>query len=316
MFALGTVLYEITTGQRPFVGEHDPQIMTAIVMGNFLPPHSIVHGYPLELERIVMRALANEAQDRFASAQDMQRALEGWLAASGPPVLQGHVALLVRERCGDEVNSRARALHEAMSGARGPASAADTSSGGMELSRKTAPPRGRSAMPLVAAVLVGSALGLGVLGWVWATRKPKVAAMQPAMSASAAPSAAAPTSTTPATAPAPAATGNGVLRIKVDPPTALLIVDGVVMPRGVDRVARPGDGGTIQVVVRAEGHEDTIVIVDEATTDEVEVALLPLTPQRPHKPRVRDARGDAGAARPATSASSAAPEEAPPNPYE
>ena len=314
VFALGTVLYEITTGQKPFVGEHDPQVMAAIVMGNFLPPRAVVHGYPPELERIVMHALAGEPQGRFASALDMQRALESWLATSGPPVLQGHVALLVRERCGEEVNARARSLHEAMRSVRTPASAADTSSGGVEVSRNAGPRRGRGVLPVVAAVLVGAVLGLGVLGWVWTTRKPKIAAAQPAPSASAS---ATPSATAPA-APAFAAASNGVLRIKVDPPTALLIVDGVVMPRGVDRVARPGDGGTIQVVARAEGHEDTIVIVDEATTDEVEVVLLPLTPQRPHRPRVRDARGDAGAARPtpAPSPDRAAPHEAPPNPYE
>ena len=38
VFALGCVLYEITTGQRPFQGDHDPQVMTAIMMGRYEPP--------------------------------------------------------------------------------------------------------------------------------------------------------------------------------------------------------------------------------------------------------------------------------------
>lgn len=324
VFALGVVLYEISTGQKPFLGEHDPQVMAAIVMGNFQPPHVVRPGYPAELEAIVMRALASEPTDRFASAQDMQRALEAWLGTSGPPVLQGHVALLVRERCGDEVAARARALHEAMRGTHG-ASPTDTAGGGVELERQ-AGASGRNLVAIAAAALVGVLLGLGVVGYVWSTKRKTtvatpVSASAPVVSvttepprfASASASASAPR-------PAPSAIGLGRVHVKVDPPTSLLIVEGVVLPRGVDHVARPEDGGTVQIVVRADGHEDTILVVDLETPDEVEVALLPITPQHRPRPRVIRERGDGGAVRAAATASapssSSAVPEAPPNPYE
>ncbi|MBN9163729.1 MAG: serine/threonine protein kinase, partial [Myxococcales bacterium] len=110
IFALGSVLYESTTGERPFQGEHDPQLMTAIVMGNFLPPSEVVRGYPRGLEEIVMKALATEPDARFATALHLKQALDGWLAASGPPVGAAQVALLLQERCGPELNARTTGL--------------------------------------------------------------------------------------------------------------------------------------------------------------------------------------------------------------
>ncbi len=315
VFALGTVLYEITTGQKPFTGEHDPQVMAAIVMGNYQLPSELVPGYPAALEQIVVRALANEPSDRFATAQDMQRALESWLAVSGPAVLPAHVAMLVRERCGAESEARARALNDAMRSVRN-LSAVDTAGGGVAVERRSGPKTSGYA-GAIAAVLVGTVLGLGVLGYVWTTKRAKATVARPDVSAvvSAAPVAVAPPepAATVAAAATQAALPGGTVHVKVDPPTALLIVEGTVLPRGVDRLARPEDGGSVQVVVRAEGHEDTIVLVDDATPDEVEVALLPITPQRAAvRPRARDAGAVTAAA---SAAPPGAPDEAPPNPY-
>jgi serine/threonine-protein kinase len=86
VFALGCLLYEITTGQRPFQGEHDPQVMAAIMLGRYEPPSRIVANYPHELSIIVMRALANEPPNRYPSAEHMRQALESYLRTSGPQV--------------------------------------------------------------------------------------------------------------------------------------------------------------------------------------------------------------------------------------
>ncbi len=317
VFALGTLLYEITTGQKPFVGEHDPQVMAAIVMGNYEPPSALVRGFPMALEQIIVRALGNEPDQRFASAQDMQRALEGWLAASGPPVGPNEVAMIVRQRCGAEIDARARMIQDAMRAVARP-SAVDTSAG-LELRRDDAR-GGRAVIALASAVLVGMLLGLGVIGYVWSVRKARAtsAHVDPSPPIASAAAASATTASTPGptdTTDAPPARSPSV-HVKVDPPTALLVVDGVLFPRGVDRIARPEDGGAVVVTVRAEGHEDTTVTVDDGTADEVEVALLPLAPRAAARPRARDAGPPA--AKPGSAPVAAGPpdDEAPPNPYD
>ena len=59
VYSLGIVLYEATTGRKPFEGEGDAQVMHAILTGDYTPPTRLVRGYPAELEQIIARALAN-----------------------------------------------------------------------------------------------------------------------------------------------------------------------------------------------------------------------------------------------------------------
>ncbi len=79
LFSLGTVMFEITTGRRPFRGQGDFDIMEQIVHHGAPRPSAIVNGYPLELEAIVMKLLAREREDRYQSAEDMLHDLDGFL---------------------------------------------------------------------------------------------------------------------------------------------------------------------------------------------------------------------------------------------
>ncbi len=75
VFALGVVLYELTTGTRLFRGA-DVQVMTAIVEQDVAPPSTIVPGYPPDLEAIVMASLRRDPNHRIASASDLSAHLE------------------------------------------------------------------------------------------------------------------------------------------------------------------------------------------------------------------------------------------------
>jgi serine/threonine protein kinase len=75
IFAIGIVLYELTTGEKPFPGTSDFAIMEHIVRRDAALPSTIVADYPPELEAIVMRALSRDLDARHASAQDLQRDL-------------------------------------------------------------------------------------------------------------------------------------------------------------------------------------------------------------------------------------------------
>jgi eukaryotic-like serine/threonine-protein kinase len=76
IFALGIVLYELTTQRRAFKGRDDFDTMKRIVAGDLMLPSSLVPGYPPELEGIILKALSSEPDDRYSTAQAMIESLD------------------------------------------------------------------------------------------------------------------------------------------------------------------------------------------------------------------------------------------------
>jgi serine/threonine-protein kinase len=113
VFSLGCVLYEATTGKQPFRGEGEHQVMQELLKGAFAAPSRLVRGYPFELERIVVRALASQPLHRYQTMDQMRVALEEWLAKGGSVVTQSNVAQVVRERIGAEVEKRREKIRAA-----------------------------------------------------------------------------------------------------------------------------------------------------------------------------------------------------------
>src|SRR5262249_31641082 len=53
IFSLGTVLYEMTTGQRPFAGAGNAEVAKEILRSQPAPVHELVPKVPLDLHRII-----------------------------------------------------------------------------------------------------------------------------------------------------------------------------------------------------------------------------------------------------------------------
>jgi eukaryotic-like serine/threonine-protein kinase len=200
IFALGCVLYEMTTGARPFQGDHDPQVMAAIMIGSYEAPQNIRPDYPPELAAIIGRALDGDPDRRFLTAEHLRVALEQFLHASGPPLTREHVAKLLEERIGPEIHARAMALLPPgaqmtvapRSGPHsGPSSRETGGQGAMAVDRRGAPPPNNTGIVgLALAVLVGAGIGGAVLFYVRDTMKkskPPVLAVPATASTSAAP---------------------------------------------------------------------------------------------------------------------------------
>ncbi|MDQ3492700.1 MAG: protein kinase, partial [Chloroflexota bacterium] len=85
IYALGCVLYELLTGQRPFRGDSAFAVATARLRQATPDPRAVVDDLPRELATIAMRAMARDPAQRYASAGDMHTALLSWLERSSAP---------------------------------------------------------------------------------------------------------------------------------------------------------------------------------------------------------------------------------------
>lgn len=82
VFALGVILYELTTGARLFRGT-DVQVMAQIVEQDAQPPSARVPEYPADLEEIVLASLRRDPRARIASACDLALHLEHFAMRHG-----------------------------------------------------------------------------------------------------------------------------------------------------------------------------------------------------------------------------------------
>lgn len=76
VFSVGTILYELTAGRLPFTDETEYGILNQIVNRDVEPPGRFVPDYSPALSAIVMRAMARNPDQRFATALELQKALE------------------------------------------------------------------------------------------------------------------------------------------------------------------------------------------------------------------------------------------------
>jgi hypothetical protein len=117
VFALGAILYEVTTGSAPFAGASELDILNQIATGRASPPTwpEAMGPYPPALAEIVLRALAPEAGDRFPTMQALQIALESFARASGLALSTVALASYVQELFADELAAWRAAQREGKS---------------------------------------------------------------------------------------------------------------------------------------------------------------------------------------------------------
>ncbi len=106
LFSLGTVLYEVATGQRPFSGKSAKEVAGRIRVDDPTSPNLLNRLIPMELEKILARALQKDVRKRFQHAADMKSALLGLRrnlasatydrksAAPAPVVVVGPIAVI------------------------------------------------------------------------------------------------------------------------------------------------------------------------------------------------------------------------------
>jgi serine/threonine protein kinase len=78
VFAVGIILYELTTGKRLYHERSDFETLKKIIEGPVPSPRDILPFYPAALNTIVTRCLQKNPDDRFQSARDLHADLDAF----------------------------------------------------------------------------------------------------------------------------------------------------------------------------------------------------------------------------------------------
>ncbi len=84
VYALGVTMYEMLTGKYPFEAETPLRVMMAHATSPIPDVREARPDLPVGVTKVVQRAMAKDPMDRYQSAGDLAKALEG--AASGSPL--------------------------------------------------------------------------------------------------------------------------------------------------------------------------------------------------------------------------------------
>ena len=90
IFALGVILYELVTGEKPFPGDNVTTVIYRIMNEEPIPPRQIDASIHPGLAAVIMQALAKDPAERFQSCRDLSLALQNYqrTGISGPTTVR------------------------------------------------------------------------------------------------------------------------------------------------------------------------------------------------------------------------------------
>jgi serine/threonine protein kinase len=106
VFALGIVLFEMTTGEQLFKGRDPAHTLELVRHGTIPRPSHLNPRYPERLEAVVMRALDRNPEQRFQTAQEFEQELTSYLYEERVLVSHAAVAQLLQRIMGQRIEKR------------------------------------------------------------------------------------------------------------------------------------------------------------------------------------------------------------------
>jgi serine/threonine protein kinase len=105
VFSVGLVMYEALTGRRAFERESSLKTLKAIVQEKPLNPRELNPEVPMEVVKLLSKALEKNPDRRYANAQEMQLAIEDYLESSPKKSNNVRLSRYLYEVFDDELNA-------------------------------------------------------------------------------------------------------------------------------------------------------------------------------------------------------------------
>lgn len=106
VFALGIIIFEMTTGEQLFKGRDAAHTLELVRQGTIPRPTHLNPRYPDRLEAIVMRALDRNPDLRYQTAHELEQDLSSYLYESRILVAHSAVAQLLQRVIGPRITKR------------------------------------------------------------------------------------------------------------------------------------------------------------------------------------------------------------------
>lgn len=88
IWALGAILFELVTGNVPFVAENVTQLTSMVIQDAPAPMSQLRVGVPAGLEAVVLKCLSKRPEDRYQSVTELATALAPFASAEGNALVQ------------------------------------------------------------------------------------------------------------------------------------------------------------------------------------------------------------------------------------
>src|SRR5262249_14030980 len=107
LFALGIVLWEMLFGARLFDGDSDEAVKRAVESSHIPVPSRINPDIPEELSALVMKALERDLERRFQTAEELHRALKGFITRHAATVEEVELTGYLQQLFGEVIAQEA-----------------------------------------------------------------------------------------------------------------------------------------------------------------------------------------------------------------
>jgi TonB family protein len=102
IFALATVLFEMLTGRKLFMGDNELSILEQVREAKVQPPSLYNDEVTPEIDKIVLKALQKDPANRYQTAGEMARDLDAILYSFRPTPTSADLAIYMHRLSGDE----------------------------------------------------------------------------------------------------------------------------------------------------------------------------------------------------------------------